>query len=215
MSLHNEVRVATDVALFGSTIFSMIVTIYVTINLLQTEIDCRTIYTILSKPVRRWQFLVGKFAGIAVLMAVILAVLFTAAAGVITFQGGDLSVALVWAFAAIYCQLLILAALTLLLASYSSPLLAGLLAASLFLTGHLHDRLESVGAYFENPAVQTIVDILEVIVPDLSSLNLATEVVHSIPISPSYLLAAAWYTVSYAGLAMLGAIVVFAHRDLD
>ena len=54
MSLHNERRVAYDVTLFASTMFAVIMAVYSSITLFYTEIERRTIYTILSKPIPRW-----------------------------------------------------------------------------------------------------------------------------------------------------------------
>ncbi len=214
MSLHNEVRVATDVALFASTLFSVIITIYVSINLLVTEIERHTIYTILSKPVERWQFILGKFGGIMLLDAVLVVLLFGLSCGLRTFEGGEIPVTFGWAFLLIYCQLLIVGAISLVFASFSSPLLSGLFAFGLFVAGHLYDQLETVASFFEVTVIEQLVGFLQLLVPNLSSLNIATEVVHEMAIPTSYLLHAGWYTISYTAAALFVAVVIFSYRDL-
>lgn len=215
MSLHNEARVATDVTLFASTFFSMIITVYVSINLLHTEIERRTIYTILSKPVRRWQFLLGKYLGILALMAVIVGLLCGVSAGLVAFQDGDVSWAFGGAFYLIFLQLAIVGAISLLFASFSTPLLSGLFAAGLFLLGHLHDQLERVEQFFELPWMGTLIDAVAWVLPDLASLNLTAELVRNLPIGATYMVSATWYAVSYASLVLFVAIVVFSRKDLE
>lgn len=214
MSLHHEVRVATDVGLFASTVFAMLITVYVSINLVQTEIERRTIYTILSKPVRRWQFLLGKFLGILLLVGAILLLLFAVSAGLRLFQGGAVTLPFAWSYLLVFFQMMIVASISLLFASFSSPLLSGLLSAGVFVAGHLHSQLELVADFFEIEAVRTTVGFLEFVVPNLSSMNTATEVVRDIPIPPTYLLNAAWYTASYSALVLLLAMLIFQRRDL-
>ncbi|MFB6350216.1 MAG: ABC transporter permease [Bradymonadaceae bacterium] len=214
MSLHNEVRVATDVTLFASTVFSVIITVYTSITLLQSEIDRRTIYTILSKPVRRWQFVIGKFAGIVLLAAVVVIVLFGVSAGLRLYQGGDLPVAYAWAFVLIFCQLLIVAPISLMFASFSSPLLSGLFTIGLFILGHLHSQLEAVASFADIDLADYLIEGLQVLIPNLASLNIATEVVHGISVPATYLLHAGWYTVSYGSLVLTLAIAIFSFRDL-
>lgn len=215
MSLHNEVRVATDVSLFASTFFSMIITVYVSINLLHTEIDRRTIYTILSKPVRRWQFLLGKYAGILALMALIVGLLFGVSAGLVAFQGGEVSMALASAFYLILLQLAVVAAISLLFASFSTPLLSGLLSAGIFVLGHLHNQLEMVKEFFDIAIIRASVDVLAWVLPNLASMNLTVELVRDIPVPTRYLLSATWYASSYAALVLLGAMWIFSRRDLE
>lgn len=215
LSLHNELRVATDVSLFASTVFSAAITVYISITLLHTEIERHTIYTILSKPVRRWQFVLGKFAGILALMAGIVGVLSGATSGLIAVQGGSVSLELLYAFVAMYLQLAILAAISLLFASFSSPLMSGLFSGGVFVLGHLHGQLETVAASFDQAWLRRVADLLEHVVPDLASLNLSVELVRDVPIPSQYMLAAAWYSVSYAAIALLTAMVVFSYRDLS
>ena len=214
MSVHNEVRVATNIALFSSTLFSMVLTVYVSINLLHTEIERRTIYTILSKPVHRWQFLLGKFLGIIALMGTVVLLLFGLSSGLRLFQGGQLSWAFGGAFFAIFLQIVITAAISLLLASFSSPLLSGLLSSGIFLLGHLHPQLDVVQNFFEIATFRTFFEVLKFLLPNLSSLNLSTEIVHHVPITAHYIVSAGWYTLSYAGIVLVFSMIIFGQRDL-
>ena len=216
MSLHEEARVAADGSLFSSTMFCVAIAIYAMVTLLHKELEQRTIYTILAKPIARWQFLCGKYLGVAFLLATIVVALFALALVIVTMQGGDVSVELGLAFVTLYLQCLVLTAVTLVFASFSSPLLSGMFAICLFIAGNLMTQLETAKASLENnvPGSAPIVDILLVVLPNFESLNLSWFVTHGKTVSLSYMLAAGWYAASYSAIALLLAIVIFSRRDL-
>jgi Cu-processing system permease protein len=64
LSLDQEQRVVEDIGLAAISFFSVVVAIFLGSSLLYKEIERKTLYVILPKPIRRWQFLVGKFGGI-------------------------------------------------------------------------------------------------------------------------------------------------------
>lgn len=215
LSLGQEVRIAADVTLFTSTLFSVLIGLYVSINLLYTEIDRKTIHTLLSKPVKRSQFLLGKFLGVCALTAGIVLLLYGLSSALRLFVGGDVTLSYTWAFAAIYFQVVIVTAVALLFASFSSPLLSGLLTFGTFVLGHLHDQLGEIADYFDAAHLDYIVDGLQFVLPDLAAMNLASEVVHGVAIPTEYFVSAAWYTVSYTAVVLAGAVLTFEFRDLS
>lgn len=215
MSLHEELRVTRDLTLFASTVFAAAITIYSSITLLYTEIEQRTIYTILSKPIRRWQFITGKFGGIVLLVVCILGLLYAISAGLIALQGGAISATLGWAYGSLLLQMMIVAAVALFLASFSSPLLSGMITAAIVIAGHLFSHLEQAQRMLEeagNP-LAFVIETLQFVLPNLESLNLSTELTYTIPIPAAYALTAGWYTVSYTAIVLVLAMIIFARRD--
>lgn len=216
MSLHEEVRVASDGALFMSTIFCVAIAVYSTVTLLHNEMERRTIYTILTKPIARWQFLLGKYFGVALLLTVIVFVLWVLAIVLVSLQGGEPTIQLAYAFATLWMQTLIVTALTLVFASFSSPLLSGMFTVCLFITGNLLTQLETAKATLtENlPAVGPVIDALLIVLPNFEALNLSWFVTHTETVPITYMGAAAWYTVSYVAISLVVSIAIFSRRDL-
>ena len=70
LSLHEEIRMTRDVGLYGIDVFSVIIAIFVGVNLLYKELDLKTVYTILPKPIYRWEFVLGKWLGMLLTLAV-------------------------------------------------------------------------------------------------------------------------------------------------
>lgn len=217
MSLHNEARLATDGTLFFSTMFAMVIAVYSSITLFYTEIERRTIYTILSKPIPRWQFLLGKYLGVQALTAIVVVFMTALSAGVIHYQAGEVPAQLLIAFGSVYMQLAITTALAHLLATIASPLLAGFATVALFAGGNLFSQLAIIKKILieqENP-VAHVITVIEYVLPNLQALNLSRELTYQITIPASYVGQALLYTVSYAGLTMLLAMFTFSRKDIN
>ena len=217
MSLHNEARLATDGTLFFSTLFAMAIAVYSSITLFYTEIERRTIYTIISKPIPRWQFLLGKYLGVQILTISVVVALALLSAGVIAYQTGGVPEQLGWAFLSLYLQLCITTALAHLFAAIASPLLAGFVTVACFIAGNLFSQLSLIKTILEkddSPLSYAIV-LVEYVLPNLEALNLSRELTYQLAISPAYVAQAVLYTLSYAGVVMLLAIGAFSRRDLS
>ncbi|MGM0557360.1 MAG: ABC transporter permease [Myxococcota bacterium] len=215
LSLHTEVRVARDLTYFTTAVFTMVIAVYTSVTLLHTEIEKRTIYTILSKPIRRWEFLLGKFLGIQGLLLIILISLFGVSSGVIIMQGGDIHSALAWGHVTLAFQMWIVAAVALLLATFSSPLLSGMITVAVFIAGNLVSQIKQVELMLQDSGNPVWIPIRGVryVLPDLEALNLATEITYSIAIPFEFMASAAWYAAAYTAVVLALAMVIFAHRD--
>jgi len=107
---HDE-RLYRDVGLSSIAFFGVLIAIFVGINLVYREISTKTVYTMLSKPVRRWEFLVGKYLGLLSLLAVEVALMSACFLGVLIWKGSDFSMGLVWAIGMIYLELALVTAI--------------------------------------------------------------------------------------------------------
>lgn len=215
MSLHEEVRVTTDFAYFATAFFSTLIAIYSTVTLLHTEIERRTIYTILSKPIPRWTFLLGKYLGVLALLAVIVSVLMAISTGLIFSIGGHPSAAWYIGHLTIFLQLMIVVAVALFFSSFSTPLLSGLLTGLVWLVGNLRSQLEAFIELLKergNPLADAV-EVLQTVLPNLEALNLAVEITHRSPIPTSYTFASVWYAVTWSTIILVLSVLIFRRRD--
>src|SRR5207245_2177869 len=144
ISIDIEKLVVINLGLTAVSLFGVVIAIFVGIGLVSKEIEKRTLYTVLSRPVRRWEFIVGKFFGLAGTLVVntffmalgVFGALFYVAH---RFSGADSSIFIALYF--IILQFLIICALALLFSSFSSPLLSAVFAFSLFIIGSFADDL--------------------------------------------------------------------------
>src|SRR6195256_3730071 len=144
ISIEIERLVVINLGLAAVSLFGIVIAIFIGIGLVSKEIDKRTLYTVLSRPVRRWEFIAGKFFGLSGTLVVNT---FFMAIGVFSallyishkFTRPDALILVALYF--IVLQFLIICSLALLFSSFSSPLLAAVFAFSLFVIGSFAEDL--------------------------------------------------------------------------
>lgn len=217
MSLHQELRVMRVVTHFATSLFTMVIVVYSSITLLHTEMERRTIYTILSKPIPRWLFLFGKYLGVQLLVAIVLAFFGLLTAGLYAYAGVPFHESVAWGFVGIWFQMLIVTALALFFASFMSPLLAGFCTLSMFVGGNLFSQLDLVQQLLnkQESAAAPLVELLRVLLPNLEALNLSPEITLQLSIPLSYVQQATLYTAGYVGVVLSLAVAIFSRRDFS
>ena len=216
ISIDIERLVVINLGLTAVSLFGMVIAIFIGIGLVSKEIEKRTLYTVLSRPVRRWEFIVGKFFGLAGTLAVNT---FFMAIGVFVsllyvshhFQKQD-----GWVLVALYfiiLQFLIITALTLFFSSFSSPLLSAVFAFSLFVIGSFAEDLRGF-AGITHGLTRWLATGAAYLVPNFSALNVISSVAHAQPVSGQLILYNSAYALIYATMAICGAVLVFERRNL-
>jgi ABC-type transport system involved in multi-copper enzyme maturation permease subunit len=216
ISIDIERLVVINLGLTAVSVFGVVIAIFIGIGLVAKEIEKRTLYTMLSRPVRRWEFIVGKFFGLA---GTLMVNTFFMAIGVFGallyvshhFQSGD-----AWVLVALYfivLQFVIVTALALLFSSFSSPLLAAVFAFSLFLIGSFAEDLRSF-ANLTQGVLRWLAVGAAYLVPNFSALNVISSVAHAQRVSGQLVLYNTIYAAIYAAAAVSGAVLVFEHRNL-
>lgn len=216
MSVHEERRVTIDLGIFLSTIFSIIIAVYTMVTSLHTELERRTIYTLLSKPIARWHFLVGKYLGVMGVQLAVVAGMGCLTAVLLALQEFELTSQLGWAFVTIYLQNAIVTAVALAFASFSTPLLTGMMTLSVFILGNLLSLLDELMPHIR-PALgenaDVLVAIIWVLVPNFEQLNLVEAVTHSVPVTGPYIASAFWYAAAEVAVLLAVASGIFSRRD--
>jgi ABC-type transport system involved in multi-copper enzyme maturation permease subunit len=216
ISIGIERIVQVNLGLTAISLFGMVIAIFIGIGLVSKEIEKRTLYTVLSRPVRRWEFIVGKFFGLAGTLAVntfFMAVGFFAALLYLThsFQRADGSLLVALYF--IILEFVILTALALLFSSFSSPLLSAVFTFALFVIGSFGEDLRGFAA-MAHGSVHWLATLAAFIVPNFSSLNVVASVAHGNPVPGSLVVYNTIYAVLYATAALAGAVLIFERRNL-
>jgi Cu-processing system permease protein len=216
ISIDIEKLVVINLGLTAVSLFGIIIAIFIGIGLVSKEIEKRTLYTVLSRPVRRWEFIVGKFFGLAgtlVVNAFFMAIGVFAALLYVAhkFQKPD-----GWVLVALYfiiLQFLIICSLALLFSSFSSPLLSAVFAFSLFVIGTFSEDLRNFSA-LANGLTKWLATAVAYIVPNFSALNVISSVAHGQPVSGQLILYNTIYALLYASTALCGAVLIFQLRNL-
>jgi ABC-type transport system involved in multi-copper enzyme maturation permease subunit len=134
--------------------------------LLYTEVARRTVHAIVSKPIERWEFVVGKYAGMALVLSVLVGVFAAAMAGTLAWQGVPLSPAIAKAIALAWVEVLVVAAIAIFFSSFSTPFLSGIFALGVWAIGRVTPDLERA-AEAAAPAIRWTAKAAALILPDL------------------------------------------------
>ncbi len=216
ISIGIERIVLVNLGLTAISLFGILIAIFIGIGLVSKEIDKRTLYTVLARPVRRWEFILGKFFGLVgtlVVNAFFMAIGFFAALLYLVhrFHRGDgyLLVALYF----IVLQFVIVTAVALLFSSFSSPLLSAVFAFALFIIGTFAEDLRAFAAMASGPA-RWLAHGMAYLVPNFAALNVISQVAHSEPVPGRLIAYNSLYALLYATAAIAAAAMVFERRNL-
>src|SRR4051794_2503677 len=166
LSLHEEIRMTRDVGLYGIDLFGVIIAIFVGVNLLYKELDLKTVYTILPKPLRRWEFVLGKWLGMLLTLAVQMAVMGVVLVGVLAVQGAPADVPTYKALWLLYLNVMVVTLVAVLFSSFSSPFLSGFFSLGFFVVGRSVPDIRAL-AEKSAPAVRAALDAGALVVPNL------------------------------------------------
>jgi ABC-type transport system involved in multi-copper enzyme maturation permease subunit len=206
-------RIVQDVGLAAIRLMGVGIAVFVGVGLIHGEIDRRTIYTILSKPVSRVEFLLGKYLGLVLTTWLMLVVMGLAFAGVSLGYGAPLRPEHAAALGLIGMELVVMVAVATLFSSFTTPMLASLFTVGFYLVGHLTRDLRQLGLQSDIEALKTVSNVLYRLLPDLESFNVTIQAVHGLPIPASEIGWPIVYGLGYALVLLFFAACVFARRD--
>jgi ABC-type transport system involved in multi-copper enzyme maturation permease subunit len=206
-------RILQDVSLGAIRFFGAAIAIFVGVGLVHREVDRRTIFTILSKPVDRSAFIAGKYVGLVATLWALLAVMAACFAGSSLLAEAPLDRGHAVALGLIAVELAVVVAFATLFSSFATPFLAGCYSLGIYLVGHLTRDLYEVGRTADSPAVQQFTLWVKRLMPDLEAFNRTIEAVHGLPIPTGEVVASVVMGVSWILGFLLVAVMTFERRD--
>ncbi len=216
ISIGIERQVVVNLGLTAVSLFGLAIAIFIGIGLVSKEIEKRTLYTLLSRPVRRWEFIVGKFAGLSLTLMVNTALMAVGVLAALLYVTRTLNGADAYVLVAIYfiaLEFMVMTAITLLFSSFSTPIMSAVFALAMFIIGTFAEDLRAF-ASMSHGATKSIAGALAYLVPNFAALNVITPVAHGEAV-PGHIIA--WntaYALIYAAAAVSAAVLIFERRDL-
>lgn len=205
-----------NLGLTAISVFGIVIAIFIGTGLVSKEIEKRTLYTILSRPVRRWEFIAGKYLGLAgtlVVNAAFMTIGFYAALWLVLRKVEHADTLILLAVYFILLQYFIVTAVALLFSSFSSPLLSAVLAFALFIAGSLAEDLHGF-AETAHGASSWLITAAAYAIPNLNSLNIIARVAHGDAVSGQIVFLNTIYTAFYVLICVSVATLVFERRNL-
>jgi ABC-type transport system involved in multi-copper enzyme maturation permease subunit len=216
ISIGLERIILVNLGLTAISLFGIVIAIFIGTGLVSKEIEKKTLYTVLSRPVRRWEFIVGKYFGLSGTLGVntaAMAVGFFIAVFYVTggVQASDLS--LLTALYFISLQFLMVTAIALLFSAFTTPIFAAVFSFAMFVIGSFAEDLRGFAGMTEG-AERWLALGLSYLVPNFGSMNVISQVAHSQPVGATLVLYNTAYALFYSGLAISAAVLVFDRRNL-
>ncbi len=212
LTVGSEEKIIKDVGLSAISVFGVLTSVFVGVSLVFKEIEKRTILTLLANPVRRWQFLVGKYTGLLIVLAMNVG-LMSVGLMLLLWIRGEPGLALMPAIGMIYLELILVAAFALLFSSFTNPILAAVGTFAVYVVGHLAWSFQLLRERVPAGAGRWLCDLLYWALPNLDRINVRTEVVHGIALPAGRLAWGSLYGLAYALAILALACVVFERRE--
>jgi ABC-type transport system involved in multi-copper enzyme maturation permease subunit len=216
LSASQESKIIIDLGLSAMLLFGTFIAIFVGTGLVYKEIERRTVYVMLAKPVGRGEFLVGKYLGLCLTLLVNVAVMGAGISLALVYvRGGWDPLALrIWpAIGLIYVELMILTAVALLFSSFSSPALSALLTFFVFIIGHFSADLKSFAASVGTTSAQLFFTALYYLLPNLSNYSYITPAGHGQTPPPALAAGALLYALIYIIILLAASTLIFNRRN--
>ena len=224
-SVFAKENVIKDFTLAVMSLVGLLMAIFVGIGLIQKEIQRKTVMTLLAKPLPRWHFIVGKYLGLLLVLAVNLAVMTLGFFIVLLVIGAAPDKQLLLGIYLIYLEMAVMVAVALLFSSFSTPTLSAFFTLGVYLAGHLAgdilDHFQFIhkfgGRLADNPSTpalsEKLIRAIYYLVPNLENFNIRGRVVYHLPLGDHYVLYTSLYGLCFISIYLLIACLWFNKRD--
>jgi len=213
LTVGDRVKIIKDVGLASLSLFGALMAILMGVGLVFKEIDKKTIYTLLVKPIRRYEFLLGKYLGLVLTLFIMLLAMSLIYLAVIFLHTFKIEWKMLIAIIFIFEELCLITSVALLFSCFSTPILSSIFSLSFYLIGHFSWGLETLIKKVKPGVGKTLAQLLYHFVPDLENFNFKMEVVQNLPIPPKIFVFSTLYGIFYTIFILALALLVFRKRD--
>jgi Cu-processing system permease protein len=221
-----DVKIIKDLGLAATSMFGLFIAVFIGIGLVSKEVERRSIYSLLSKPIERYQLVVGKYLGLTLTLAVNLSIMAAALYAVLAYMawmagpGAEaawdapaLDPAMLKAVALSFVELAIVTAIALFFSTFSTPMLSAAFTFGLFIAGRFSTDLRNFNDVVESSSAAWLARLLYWLLPNLAPFDVRTQVVHGLPVPAGYLALTTFYGLLYIGALLVASMAVFSRRD--
>jgi ABC-type transport system involved in multi-copper enzyme maturation permease subunit len=221
LTLGNEQKVLLDLGLFSISVIGMLIAIFIGIGLVYKELEKRTIYALIAKPVHRYELILGKYLGLLFTLLVNLAIM-TVGLEIALLYAGRIGLGghlrLLPAVYLVFLSLALVTALALLFSTFSTPALSALFSFFLWIAGHFGKDLQSLGEITKSASAKWICNILYYVIPNfanfsIDSRNVIQDAAYYQPMNPYSIAGATLYCILYCAVILSISVSIFMRRD--
>jgi len=228
LSAGEDVKIIKDLGLATIELAGVLITVFIGVGLVAREIERRSIFNLLAKPLERWEFVVGKYLGLLLTILANVAAMTAAlylVLGYLDWQALPIQrrawdapavdPRLLLAVAFIAMELALLTAVALFFSTFSSSvLLSAVFTVGLYVAGSFSAGLRDYGHLGGvSPIVAAMVSAIAWVLPAFSAFDIKAQIVHGLRLPSGFVAATLTYGAIYAGGLLAGAVTVFSRRE--
>jgi Cu-processing system permease protein len=214
LSLGDTYKIIQDFGLMAISLIGTLTAIFVGIGMVYKEMEKRTVYVILAKPISRWQFLLGKYFGLSLTLAVMEVCMTVGLFAVCYIYKDMVPYRTVYAVIGIFFELQLILAAAVLFSTFSTPFLSGLFTLAVFIVGHITVDMKVIADGMAPSLPKHIMKGMYYLLPNLEKLNFKAAVVHHLDIPLEVFFSSIVYSILYTMMILLLSILIFNHRDM-
>ncbi len=205
-------RMLKDTGLAAINVFALALTIFAGVGIINREIDRRSIYTVLAKPVSRLSYVVGKYLGLVSIILATSSLMFLGLLAVMKGYRTEIHTGIFLGFLGILLEVLVLGAVAVLCSTFTTSFISAFICTAVYLSGHL--STEFLRVVRKSAGARRVVgETIYYLVPNLERFNFKYHATYDVSVPSTTLLAVVLFGLAYASAALLGAVVVFQRRD--
>lgn len=208
-------KIITDVGLAGISILGVLTAVVVGSTLVHKETEKKAIYMVLTRPVSRQEYLIGKFAGIVMAIGLLMALMASVMAVMVLVGRGEVDMPLLSAAYLSVLEMAVVSSVVLFFSTFTTPLLTSFFSLCVFIAGSLSGDLRAFARRFGGAAVKYIMEAFYYLLPNMKVFNLRHEAVHELRYNASDIVMATLYAVVYCGVILYFSYLVFRRREFS
>ncbi len=221
-----DLKIMKDLGLSSIAIFGLFMAVFIGIGLVSKEVERRSVYSLLAKPVRRADIVLGKYFGLVLTLVVNVTVMTIAMYLVLAYVGSGqtelareareaspVDPAMIKAVALTLVQLMIVTATALFFSTFSTPMLSAALTFGVYVAGFFSADLRNFDQVVNSPAAVAIARGLYYVLPNLGAFDVTAQVVHGIHVGWRYVAVTSLYGFTYIAILLTISVAVFSRRD--
>ena len=221
-----DLKIMKDLGLSSIAIFGLFMAVFIGIGLVSKEVERRSVYSLLAKPIRRADLVLGKYIGLVLTLVVNVTVMTVALYAVLAYVGwGEnefakqarearvLDPAMLKAVGLTLVQMMIVTAIALFFSTFSTPILSAALTFGVYVAGYFSTDLRNFDQVVDSRVAQVLARGLYYVLPNLSPFDITAQVVHGLPVSWRYVAVTSAYGFTYIAILLVISATVFSRRD--
>jgi ABC-type transport system involved in multi-copper enzyme maturation permease subunit len=217
LTLGEQFRIISNVGTASAQVFGTLIAVFVGVGLVSKEIDRRTCYPLLARPISRSAFVLGKYAGLIAVLALNTIVMMTVNGATLAAYAGNARFAgmsFFGCFSLLLVQFMVCAAFAVFFSSFTTATLATIFTLSVVAAGHVFSEVRGFWLGSAQVKLKPLIHVLDVLLPNMGLLDLKEAFTYGDAVTASSLALRSLYGLGYASAVVALACIVFSRRDM-